>query len=111
MFKILYFIPLIALVFTTGLFAQSIDNDKKYFSVRQECEPFEKMYQQVTQGWGEKPLFIGQGLQISQTGEPFTGGSMFFVNQDSGSWSLVTLYQDGTACMTSAGTNFQPYSE
>ena len=91
--------------------AQSIDNDKKYFFVRQECEPFEKMYQQVTERWGEQPLFIGQGLQISQTGEPITGGSMFFVNQDSGSWSLVTLYPDGTSCMTSAGTNFQPYSE
>ena len=91
--------------------AQDTNNDKKYFNVRQECEPFEKMYQQVTERWGEQPLFIGQGLQISQTGEPFIGGSMFFVNQDSGSWSLITLYQDGTACMTSAGTKFEPYTE
>ena len=109
--KIIYSLPLAVVLATTAVLAQSIDNDKKYFNVRQECEPFEKMYQKVTERWGEKPLFIGQGLQISQTGEPFIGGSMFFVNQDSGSWSLVTLYQDGTACMTSAGTKFQPYSE
>lgn len=108
--RILYSLPLVCFVLVSAVFAQST-SENKYFYTRQECEPFEKMYRMITERWGEKPLFIGQGLQISQTGEPFTGGSMFFVNQDSGSWSLVTLYPDGTSCMTSAGTNFQPYSE
>lgn len=108
--KLLYAIPLIFTLLTTGLFAQTLSN-KKYFNTRQECEPFEQMYRTVTERWGEKPLFIGQGLQMGLDGTPFTGGAMFFVNQDSGSWSLVTLYQDGTACMTSAGTKFEPYAE
>jgi len=36
---------------------------------------------------------------------------MFFVNQDTGTWSLMMLYGDGTACMTAIGTEFKPYTD
>jgi hypothetical protein len=86
-------------------------DDKKYFMSRQECSPFQEMFQTVTIKYGEQPLFIGKGIQFAPDGRPFTGGQMFFVNQDSGTFSLITLFADGTACMTAVGTNFEPYTE
>ena len=106
--KLLYTIPLVLVLATTALFAQSL-SDKKYFYTRQECAPASEMMQTVVQKYGEQALFTGAGLAIGYEGEPFTGGSMFFVNQDSGTWSLLTLYGDGTACMTAAGTDFEPF--
>ena len=35
---------------------------------------------------------------------------MMFVNQDTGTWSLITLYPDGTGCMVATGRDFEPYS-
>jgi hypothetical protein len=106
--KLVYTIPLVLLLATTALFAQSL-SDKKYFYTRQECAPASEMMKNVVIDYGEQALFTGAGLTIGYEGEPFTGGSMFFVNQDSGTWSLLTLYGDGTACMTAAGTDFEPF--
>jgi hypothetical protein len=86
----------------------SQEADRKYFMTRQECEPAINMIE-VIKKYGEKPLFSGTGMQFDYQGRPFTGGSMFFVNQDTGTWSLLTLYADGTACTTAVGTEFQPY--
>jgi len=36
---------------------------------------------------------------------------MYFVNQDTGTWSLIALYPDSVACVIAAGTKFTPYSE
>ena len=104
----------LALAFVLGLttfapYANSQETDKKYFMTRQECDPAIDMIE-VLKKYDEKPLFTGLGMQFSYQGQPFTGGSMFFVNQDTGTWSLITLYADGTACMTAIGTEFQPYT-
>ena len=85
------------------------ENDKKYFMARQECEPVETMVANLKYKWKEEPLFTGEAMQFDTKGNPFRGGSMFFVNQEVGSWSLVVLYADGTACMIAVGVNFQPY--
>lgn len=98
-----------SLIALTTLPALAQDTDKKYFMARQECEPVEIMVSNLKHKWKETPLFTGESLQFDASGTPFRGGSMFFVNQDVGSWSLVTLYGDGTACMIAVGVNFQPY--
>jgi hypothetical protein len=36
---------------------------------------------------------------------------MYFVNQSTGTWSLIALYPDSIACVIAAGTKFTPYSE
>lgn len=100
-----------ALAFVLGLLVSSAnaqETDKKYFIARQDCDSAIDMMA-VIEKYDEKPLFTGLGMQFSYQGQPFTGGTMFFVNQDTGTWSLMTLYADGTACMTAIGTDFSPY--
>ena len=93
-------------------FAQSADTqrDASLFYTRQPCDQFEKILEIVEDRYQEQPLFLGKSIQFDPQGQSYTGGSMLFVNQTSGTWSLVTLYGDGTACMTAVGTDFEPYS-
>ena len=105
--KILAVVPLMVFGFVTLVFAQGIN---KYFHTRQECAPLPQMMGSVVNEWGETALFTGEIVQFSTDGTPFRGGTMMFVNQDTGTWSLISLYGDGTACMAAVGTNFEPYS-
>ena len=85
------------------------ETNKKYFYTRQECYPAMDFMELVI-SWGELALFTGTGITMSYEGDPFTGGSMFFVNQNSGTWTLGTAYADGTVCINGAGTDFEPYT-
>lgn len=99
----------ISLLATTA-FAQE-QNQSKRFITTQACDPVVKMSDVVMNKYGEQPLFQGEGLQFAApTGQPYKSSMMFFVNQDSGTWSLVSLYEDGTACMVANGRKFEPYS-
>ena len=100
----------ISLLATTAL-AQEQNGQSKRFITTQACDPVLTMSDIVMNKYGEQPLFQGQGLQFAaQTGQAFRSSMMFFVNQDSGTWSLISLYPDGTACMVANGRDFQPYS-
>ena len=91
-------------------FAQEEQQSKRFITT-QACDPVLKMSDLVMNKYGEKPLFQGEGLQFAaQTGQPFKSAMMFFVNQDTGTWSLISLYEDGTACMVANGRKFEPYS-
>ena len=58
----------------------------------------------------EEMLFTGDGLQFSAAnGQPYTGGTFFFTNQDTGTWTMISVYGDGMACMVANGRNFAPY--
>ena len=99
----------ISLLATTA-FAQE-QNQSKRFITTQACDPVVKMSDVVMSKYGEQPLFQGEGIQFAApTGQPYKSAMMFFVNQDSGTWSLVSLYEDGTACMVANGRTFEPYS-
>jgi len=103
----------LALAFVLGLsysISANAQSNEKFLYTRQGCDPFEKIIDVMTNKYGEQPLFVGQGLQFGMQGETYTGGAMFLVNQNTGTWSLLTLYGDGTACVTAVGTNFEPYS-
>lgn len=103
----------LALAFCLGLiwtFSANAQSTEKFLYTRQSCDPFEKIIGVVTGKYGEQPLFIGKGLQFGIQGETYTGGAMLLVNQTTGSWSLLHLYADGTACVTAVGTEFEPYS-
>jgi hypothetical protein len=54
-------------------------------------------------------LFTGEGMSFGIGGTPFKGGMMFFVNQDTGTWSVVQLFGDGMACLIFNGSKFEPY--
>jgi hypothetical protein len=105
----------LALAFCLGLTwslsanAQESTNDK-FLYTRQGCDPFAEVIDVMSGKYGEEPLFVGEGLQFGIQGQTYTGGAMFLVNQVTGSWSLIHLYGDGTACVTAVGTQFEPYS-
>ena len=98
---------ILGLTFVSSVSAQ----ESKRFHVSQPCEIANKIFATVD-SYGETPLFVGTGIQFgAENNTPFRGGAMFFVNQDTGTWSLISLYSDGMACMVSVGTDFEPYSE
>lgn len=99
----------ISLLATTA-FAQEQQQSKKFIT-QQACDPVMEISAIIVGKYKEQPLFQGEGLQFAaQTGQPYQSGMMFFVNQESGTWSLVSLYSDGTACMVANGTKFEPYA-
>ena len=84
--------------------------DQKQFPVIQPCDLASKMANTIINNYGEKPLFIAKGNQLSLNDSKWYASSMmYFVNQDSGTWSLVSLYPDGVSCIVAAGTGFEPY--
>ena len=104
----------LALAFVLGLLAfvphTNAQQSEKFLFTRQGCDPFAKVIDIISGKYGEEPLFVGEGLQFGMQGQTYTGGAMLLVNQNTGSWSLIHLYGDGTACVTAVGTNFEPYS-
>jgi hypothetical protein len=99
------------IVVTSPILALAQENtNKKYFYTRQECEPAANVVQNLYSNYGEQSLFIGEGIQFSVQGQPYSGATMFLVNQDTGTWTLLSLYKDGTACITAVGSKFEPFS-
>ena len=87
-------------------FAQEL----KQFITAQPCGNVIDMVDRISSEYDEEPLFVGNGNQLSaRDGNWYSSSMMYFVNQDSGTWSLVSLYPDGTACMVAAGTKFEPF--
>ena len=84
-------------------------NTAKSFIVKQPCDVLPVMLE-VIKGYKEDLLFMGEGMSFAaSTGQGFMGGMMFFTNQETGTWSMLQLYGDGTACLVMNGRNFAPY--
>ena len=91
--------------------AQETDpnSQAKMFIARQPCGPFMDVLK-TPEKWKEGMLFTGDGVSFdARTGQAYQSGAFFFVNQETGTWSLVNVYGDGMACMVQTGRNFQPY--
>jgi len=102
---------IIFVLLTTPTFAQDVKPESKRFLATQACDPVIVMADVVMNRHKELPLFEGKGLQFSATdGRAYQSDMMFFVNQDTGSFSLVSLYPDGMACMVAVGRDFEPYT-
>ena len=84
-------------------------NTAKTFITKQPCDELSKMMD-VIKGYNEDLLFLGEGMSFAaQSGQGFMGGMMFFTNQETGTWSMLQMYGDGTACLVINGRNFAPY--
>ena len=81
----------------------------KSFHAKQLCGPWKDVATTLKE-YNEDILFTADGIQISLQNESFKSGMLFQVNQDTGTWSLVSIYSDGTACVVATGNNFMPYS-
>jgi hypothetical protein len=89
--------------------AQQTQQEKRFFAM-QSCDDPITMTDIVMNKYGEQPLFRGQGMQFNINGQMYTSDMMYFVNQETGSWSLVALFKDGVACMITNGRAFEPYN-
>lgn len=83
--------------------------DIRDFYTVQPCAPLMQMIIETT-ALGEEPLFEGSSVQFHYTEQAVDGYMVFSVNQATGTWTMLTVYGDGMACMTASGENFQPYS-
>jgi|TARA_B110000858_G_scaffold195211_1_gene251105 hypothetical protein len=82
----------------------------KTFFAKQPCDVLPKMMDTV-KDYEEDLLFLGEGMSFAaQSGQGFMGGMMFFTNQETGTWSMLQLFGDGTACLVMNGRHFKPYS-
>jgi hypothetical protein len=105
----------LALAFVLGLtfvpYAYAQESQTKRFITSQPCDHPLKLTEIIVGKYGEQPLFQGTGMQFAApSNQPYQSSMMFFVNQDKGTWSLVSLYPDGTACMVANGKDFEPYA-
>lgn len=100
-------------VFATTALAQESktpEGEKPTIFTRAPCDSLPDMLETIAK-YKEDLLFIGDGMTFSaQTGRPNNGGMMFFVNQDTGTWSMLQLFGDGMSCMIMNGKSFKPFT-
>ena len=65
---------------------------------------------ETIQKYQEYMLFTGEGLTFGVQGQVYNGGMFFFVNQETGSWTMLQVYKDGMACMIFNGKKFEPFT-
>ena len=84
--------------------------DSKLYMIRTLCDPIGKI-SEVFKKYNEELLFTGDFMTFAaQSGQPFQGGMLFYVNQDSGTFTAIQIFRDGTGCVLGNGRNFEPYS-
>ncbi len=99
-----YAFPLVLLA--TGGVAQ----DATPFMAYQECTSIQNLANQSV-NYGETILFTGSILQLHVTQNPVRGKMVFTTNQDTGTWTLIHLFDTGVGCMVANGGNFEPFIE
>lgn len=109
--KIITTLCLVTAITTTAV-AQSKEPKGELPTIftRAPCDTLPNMVATVKK-YDEKLLFTGSGMTFAApTGQPYRGGLMFLVNQDTGSWTIFQLFGDGMACMIMNGKDFSPYT-
>lgn len=98
------------LLFTTPAYCESTD-----FNTSHICDDADKILNFTVSEFNEAPLFKGIGFPVyyDETGvkSETEAYAVFFVNQDTGTWSLIYAFGDNTACIMADGAEFEPYSE
>lgn len=97
-----YLIPTILL--STGAFAQEVP---PFHSV-QACGTMPDMAEQMRE-YGEEILFNGKILQQHISGQLVDTEFVFSTNQDTGSWTMISLFPNGWSCLVANGTGFEPF--
>jgi hypothetical protein len=101
---------ILSIVFVLAASSVVAQQQPKVFITQQPCDTVDEMITTLGK-YGEQLLFTGEVMQFaSPSGKPYTSGMFFFTNQETGTWSLLSLYGDGTACMVANGSNFKPYA-
>ena len=102
-------VAMMVLGYTNAVAQDKAQAESKMIVMQAPCGEADKMVN-LTKKHDEQVLFLGEGITFAAgTGRSLTGGMIFTVNQDTGTWTMFQLYGDGVACMLMNGGNFQPY--
>jgi hypothetical protein len=98
------------LLFTTPASGESTE-----FNTRHTCDAAHKILNFTVSEFNEAPLFKGIGFPVyydaAGVKSETEAYAVLFVNQDTGTWSLIYAFGDDTACIIADGAAFEPYSE
>lgn len=83
------------------------DSNDKVLNTIQPCGDALSLFEMATRQ-GEKLLFSANGITLLPTTQTVNHGAFFFVNQDTGNWTLINVFGDGTGCLGGAGKSFSP---
>jgi len=85
------------------------------FNTSHTCDDAQKILNFTVNEFNETPLLQGIGFPVYYDEHSVKSETeahmMLFVNQDTGTWSLIYTFGDGTACIMADGAAFEPYSE
>lgn len=105
------FLAALGIFLATAAYSQTEPQDEQellFFLSQQPCASVDIVLRDA-ENYQEQPLLSGQGLLAHPNGNVYESSMMLFVNQDTGTWSLVALYPNLTACLVTQGSNFQPF--
>jgi hypothetical protein len=80
------------------------------FTAEQYCSSHSAI-QQAVATYDEEILFSGKIFQNHILVGSMWSEFVFSVNQTTGSWTLVNLVDEDTACFVASGKDFKPYSK
>lgn len=81
------------------------------FVAVQNCTPLPNLLDSISK-YNEEPLFQATTItQNAQTGRWYQGRSMMLVNWETTSFTFVTVYPDGIACIQATGSGFEPWTQ
>ena len=98
-----------AILMATPAYAQ--DDGFFYMYTSHLCDYPAYIVKFIETEYKEKLLFTGIGSAAYQDETSYnqkTAGMMFFVNQETSTWSLVYLFSEDYACIMETGTMFEP---
>lgn len=101
------YLMIIASLVASSVSAQ--DMSSVYFLTKQPCAPANVILDSA-KSFEEELLFVMNGVITHISDTTYTSGMGFLVNQTSGTWTLMSIYEDGMGCMIASGTDFEPYS-
>ena len=99
----------LTLLISTTASAQDTAEVPPFYSV-QQCDTFLEVAK-VAKQFDEDTLFTGEIIQQHTSGQYVNSQFVFTVNQDSGTWSLISLFPNGWACQVASGFKFEPYTK
>jgi hypothetical protein len=100
------------IVYSTILLASTVSAQEEVqpFVSAQPCAPMQELAIQARK-YQEETLFKGMLVQQHISGQSVWSSMVFTVNQDTGTWSLISLYDNGYACLVANGSQFEPFIE
>jgi|TARA_B110000503_G_scaffold116782_1_gene176191 hypothetical protein len=97
------------MLFTLLLLATPVHSQTTFVGV-QPCGDFSTVAGALIKN-NESALFTGTVDQYNVDKNNYTAQMVFQVNQSTGTWSLLSLWNGSTACLVASGNDFKPYTK